>query len=167
MQKQVTTELTQMKNLIKILSLLFILNISLYASAVGTITALSGSASILREGKSIDATLGAKLQQKDSIKTSDATKVQVIFSDETIISIGKNSNFSINEFLFEEGDAPSAKFGLLSGAMRTITGKIGKVAPDKFSVKTKTATIGIRGTNFSIFAAEDGSARVFCTFGVE
>lgn len=155
-----------MRNLTKILILLlFLLNLSLSANTVGTITALSGSASIVRDGKSLDATLGAKLQQKDSIKTSDATKVQVIFSDETIISIGKNSNFSIEEFLFDESDAPSAKFGLLSGAMRTITGKIGKVAPDKFSVKTKTATIGIRGTNFSIFTGEDGSAKVFCTFG--
>ncbi|MCK9490890.1 MAG: FecR family protein [Sulfurimonas sp.] len=154
-----------MKYITKILILLFLLNLNLYANTVGTITALSGSAFIQRDGKSIDATLGAKLEQKDSIKTKDATKVQIIFNDETIISIGKNSNFSIDEFLFEEGEAPSAKFGLLSGAMRTITGKIADVAPDKFSVKTKTATIGIRGTNFSIFAGEDGSARVFCTYG--
>lgn len=154
-----------MKNFAKILTLIVLLNIALYANAVGTITALSGSASILRDSQSIEATLGATLHQKDVIKTSDATKVQMIFSDDTIISIGKNSNFSIDEFMFESSDAPSAKFGLLSGAMRTITGKIGKVAPDKFSVKTKTATIGIRGTNFSIFAAADGSAKVFCTFG--
>lgn len=154
-----------MRYIIKIITLLFLLNLSLYANTVGTITALSGSASILRDGKSIEATLGAKLEQKDSIKTSDATKIQIIFIDETIISIGKNSNFSIDEFLFEESEAPSAKFGLLSGAMRTITGKIADVAPDKFSVKTKTATIGIRGTNFSIFTGEDGSAKIFCTFG--
>ena len=136
-----------------------------FANVVGTITALKGTAFIVRDGKNIQATLGASLNEKDSIKTKDKSKVQVIFKDETIITIGKKSNFSIDEYLFDDNNAPKAKFGLISGAMRTITGKIGKIAPDRFSVKTKTATIGIRGTNFSILAGADGSTKVFCTFG--
>jgi hypothetical protein len=50
--------------------------------------------------------------------------------------------------------------------MRTITGKIGKIAPERFSVKTKTTTIGIRGTNFTIRGAgRAGRQQVYCTFG--
>jgi hypothetical protein len=136
-----------------------------FANVVGTITALQGTAFIVRNGNNIQATLGASLNEKDSIKTKDKSKVQIIFKDETIITIGKKSNFSIDEYLFDDKNAPKAKFGLISGAMRTITGKIGKIAPDRFSVKTKTATIGIRGTNFSILAGADGGTKVFCTFG--
>lgn len=154
-----------MKILNRIILSLMLLSSFALANVVGTITALKGSASIDRDGSNIVAALGAKLNEKDTIKTEDKSKVQVIFNDETIITIGKNSNFSISEYLFEESKTAVAKFGLFSGAMRTITGKIGKVAPDKFSVATKTALIGIRGTNFTILAAEDGTTQVFCTFG--
>lgn len=149
-----------MKNLI----LFLLLSGALYASSVATITALNGKASILRESKSIDATLGAKLKSKDSIITQNDTKVQLIFKDDTIITIGKNSTFSISEYIFDEQNEPIATFGLLKGAMRTITGKIGKIAPHKFKVKTKTATIGIRGTNFSI-VSRGNVQEVYCTYG--
>ena len=50
--------------------------------------------------------------------------------------------------------------------MRTITGKIGKIAPRRFTVKTTTTTIGIRGTNFTISGAgSEGQQKVYCTFG--
>jgi hypothetical protein len=145
--------------------IILLLGLSLYAKNIATITALNGSAVIVRDGSNVEATLGAKLQEKDNIKTQEDSKVQIIFEDETIITIGKNSDFSIKEYVFDNVKKPVARFAMLKGAMRTITGKIGKVAPDKFSVKTKTATIGIRGTNFTVIAMADGSQRVFCTFG--
>jgi len=147
-----------------LISLVFITS-TLFANNVATITAIKGSATITRDSSDIDAKLGSKLEEKDIIKTHENTKVQLIFTDETIISLGKNSNFSIEEFLFEDNQEPTAKFGMIKGAMRVITGKIGKIAPEKFSVSTKTATIGIRGTNFTIIANEDGSYQIYCTYG--
>ena len=144
---------------------ILLLNVSIYANNIATITAIRGKADIQRADKNIHATLGSKLKQKDTIKTQDNTKLQLIFKDETIISIGKNSEFSIEEYLFEDNQEPIAKFGMIRGAMRTITGQIGDIAPQKFSVATKTATIGIRGTNFSVFVNDDGSAQAFCTYG--
>ena len=154
-----------MKTIKLLLISLLVLTTTLFANSVATVTAIKGSATITRASSNIDAKLGSKLEEKDSIKTHENTKVQLIFNDETIISLGKNSNFSIEEFLFEDGQEPVAKFGMIKGAMRAITGKIGKIAPQKFSVSTKTATIGIRGTNFTIIAAEDGSHQVYCTYG--
>jgi len=138
---------------------------NLLSGSVATITALKGLASIQRDGKNTPATLGAKLEAKDRIITKNNTKLQIIFSDETIVSIGKNSNFSIKEYIFEENKVPIAKFGMIKGAMRTITGEIGKIAPEKFSVVTKSATMGIRGTNFSLVVGDDGSYSAFCTYG--
>ena len=136
-----------------------------HADIVATITALSGKATIERNSQKIVATLGIKVHGNDNIITADNSKLQLIFKDETIISIGKNSHFSIKEYLFEENQEPVAKFGMLRGAMRTITGKIGKIAPQKFTVTTKTATIGIRGTNFSVITSPDGSLQAYCTYG--
>ena len=142
-----------------------LLSISLLAKNVATITAIRGTADIQRAKQKLHASLGQKLQTKDVILTKENAKLQVIFNDETIISIGKNSEFSIEDYLFEDNQIPVAKFGMIRGAIRTITGKIGDIAPQKFSVVTKTATIGIRGTNFSIFVNDDGSSSAFCTFG--
>ncbi|MCW8894736.1 FecR family protein [Sulfurimonas sp.] len=142
-----------------------LLSINLLANSVATITALKGLAVIERAGESIEASLGAKLEAKDTIITKEKSKLQIIFKDETIISLGKNSNFSIKEYLFEDNQAPIAKFGMLKGAMRAITGKIGEIAPDKFTVQAKTATIGIRGTNFSVVVGDDGSYQIYCTYG--
>ena len=151
---------------LKILTITFILFFTpnIFASYVATITAIKGEAFIERDSEKIVATLGLQLEEKDTISTKENTKVQLIFKDETIISLGHNTNFSIQEYLFEDASEPIAKFGMFKGAIRTITGKIGKIAPDKFSVNTKTATIGIRGTNFTTVVRND-SFNVFCTYG--
>lgn len=149
----------------KFFVLCVLLSTSLFSSNIGTITLLKGNANITREGSDIPAVLGSKLNKKDTIVTKEESKVQIVFNDQTIITIGRNSNFSINEYLFEDNNVPIAKFSLLKGAVRTITGQIGKIAPDKFSINTKTAIIGIRGTIFSILTSEDGSTEVLCSFG--
>ena len=151
------------------LFIFFILCVSTMVEAntttVGNITAVQGSSNIQRDLKEIKVELGADLQAQDKVLTYENTKVQIIFKDDTIISIGKNSIFSIEEYLYDEENTPAAKFQMLRGAMRTITGKIGKISPQKFKVQTKTATIGIRGTNFSILVEEDDSMLVYCTYG--
>lgn len=154
-----------MKIVKNILIALMLMSSLVFAKSVGTITALKGSAGITRDGAEIEAKLGTKLDEKDTLKTEENSQVQIIFDDETVVTIGNNSNFSINEYLFEESKTPSAKFGLFKGAMRTITGKIGKMAPENFNVQTKTATIGIRGTNFTVIAEADGSSSIYCTLG--
>lgn len=152
-----------MKKLYIIILLLLVSNLS--ANVVATVSALKGSADIKRIAEIFPAQLGNKLENKDNIFTKGNSKMQIIFLDETILTIGKNSNFSIEEYLFEENQEPAAKFNMVEGAMRVITGGIGKIAPHKFSVKTRTATIGIRGTNFTIIVRRDGTLLVYCTYG--
>jgi hypothetical protein len=154
-----------MKFLIKIALIGLVLSLPLFASSVATLTAMKGNVSIENSTGVSHAILGALLEEQDSVITADRSKAQLIFADETVVTVGKNSNFSIKTYLYEAGKEPKVEFGLLKGAMSTITGKIGKIAPEKFVVKTKTATIGIRGTNFTILALEDGSQEVYCTYG--
>jgi hypothetical protein len=151
----------------KIIIAIMILSTSIYAGTVATITALKGQADIKRDKGLFTAHLGDKLHEKDLVITKDKSKVQIIFKDDTLITVGKNSNFSIEKYIYEENNPKvSARFGLIRGTMRTITGKIGKIAPARFSVKTKTTTIGIRGTNFTIRnAGADGVQKVYCTLG--
>ena len=154
-----------MNKFIKITILVLLLQVALFSKEIGTITAYNEKAVVIRETKEVTVFLGMKLQEHDKIITDKKSKVQIVFNDDTIITIGKNSEFAIEEYLFEENKEPSLKFGLIQGAIRTITGKIGKIAPEKFKVKTKTATIGIRGTNFTIVQKANEIGAVYCTFG--
>lgn len=151
-----------MKNIILILCL--IPSLLLSSTTIGKITSFRGSADIVNNKVTKKATLGSDLVNHDQIVTYDKTKLQVIFNDETIISIGKNSKFSVDEYV-NDGDNSEASFSMFQGAMRTITGKIGKMNPKKFKVKTKTATIGVRGTNFILAVNPADDDTVACTQG--
>ena len=121
---------------------------------VGEITALKGDATIIRENKTIKASRGFKLEKDDKIKTLNNTKMQIIFKDNTIITIGKNSEVKIADYIFD-GENSKANFKLSHGIMKTLTGKIGKFAPKRFKVLTKNASIGIRGTYFVVESNDD------------
>ena len=128
---------------------------SLFAN-VAKVVALKGNASIIRQGATIELTRESLLLKHDQITTKDNTKVQLLFQDETIISIGKNSSFQISDYLFDEKSKKyEAKFDMFKGTFKTITGKIGKLSPKNFNLKTKTASIGIRGTQIVMSLSVD------------
>ncbi len=127
--------------------LLLLLPILSYAS-IGKITVLKGDVTINRDGSSIKAKSGSVIEKHDLIKTNKKGKVQIVFSDKTIFTIGKNSTLDISEYLYDESQPKQnkAKFNVLKGAFSSITGRIGKLNKSKFKLKTKSASIGIRGT---------------------
>jgi hypothetical protein len=137
------------------LLLIITLFISSLFGWVAEITALIGNANITRDNnQTIPATLHMKLDKKDVIKTDKDTKMQLIFKDNTVITVGKNSVLKISDYLFD-GTNSKADFKLQHGIMKTLTGKIGKLAPRRFKVLTKNASIGIRGTYFVVESYDD------------
>lgn len=135
----------------KILLLLFLSFTILYAS-VGKITATKGEVFISRDGKQITATKGSLLELQDSIITKENSKALVLLNDKTSITVGKNSNLGIEDFVLDvqKPSKSKATFKFGKGIFRTITGQIGKINKDKFKIKTKSASIGIRGTVFVV-----------------
>ncbi len=124
--------------------LLLLASSSLLAS-IGKVSALNGSATITRDGVINQVKAGMELEEHDRIKTAANTKLQVVFNDNTVISLGQKSDFSVDEYLFDE-KKPKARFHIARGFFKSITGKIGHIAPQNFKVKTANATIGVRGT---------------------
>jgi len=133
--------------LMRYLLLLLCMSAMVFAS-IGNIAALKGVVKIKRNAKTITAKYGLAIEEKDIILTQNNSKVQIILKDQTIITVGENSKYSFNEYRFNSTKSSKAKMKLDHGFFRVITGKIGKVAPERFKVQTKSATIGIRGTNF-------------------
>ncbi|MDD4507241.1 MAG: FecR family protein, partial [Sulfurospirillaceae bacterium] len=134
-----------MKLLMKVLVLLiFFTHSALFASA-GKVSLLNGEAYAQRDSQKIALQNGSILEEKDVIITAKGAQVQLIFEDKTVITLGSESEFKIEEY-FNDAKAPKAKFKFGQGTFKTITGQIGKTAPENFTLETKTATIGIRGT---------------------
>jgi|GEM_PF-3116182 len=149
----------------KILSILLMIPTFLLAN-IAQISALSGEVKIERDTQTIEGYRGFALHEKDIVKTAANARAQIIFSDETVISIGQNAVLDVAKFIYDETDTQnaSANIGFMEGAFKTITGNVGKVAPDRFKLKTSSASIGIRGTtiigNQSQIAVTQGEIEV-------
>jgi len=128
--------------------LLLLMSLSLFAN-IGNIMAIKGHADIKREGSLLNATNGMVLEKGDNIITAKKSRVQVMLKDETVITVGENSSFSFVEYLYDETKNSKITMRANRGFFRSVTGHIGKLAPERFKVKTASATIGIRGTDFS------------------
>ncbi len=143
-----------MKKLIVIL--LFGLFYFLYGG-IGEVVESFGKASIERidmltfEEKEIKPQSGTKIERDDKITTGDNGRVKLLFKDKTKISIGRNSDLTIDEYLLKDKESV-ANFNMAKGAFKVVTGKIGKIAPERFKFKTTNAVVGIRGT---VFAGND------------
>jgi len=140
--------------------ILLFFSISLFGS-VGKITGLKGDVFVNRDGKNIKAVVGFKLMQKDKIITKDRSKALVLFNDKTSITVGKNSTLSVEEFVFDlkEPKKSKAHFGFGKGLFKTISGKIAKINRKEFKLKTKSASIGVRGSVGSTIVYSDGSIK--------
>lgn len=138
----------------KILTMVFIISLSVYAN-IAKVTALKGDVRFQRDGAIVKAKLGDKVKKSDIIKTGSKSRVQIIFKDNTIISAGAKSTLKVEDYLFKTGEKPKASFGFKKGTFKTISGKIAKLNPTRFKMKTKTASMGIRGTIVGLELSEE------------
>lgn len=123
--------------------------------AIGQVKTLVSGASVVRAGKSENAVLGAPVYEGDVVSTDSSGSVGITFLDGTVLSLGGDSEMTIDEFVFEPQDQKlsfAAKF--LKGTATYLSGRIAKLAPDQVDLATPFTTIGIRGTRVLIKVAE-------------
>ena len=146
----------------RVLIMLFSLVSFIFAS-VGEIRVINGSADIVRKFSKLSIKLGTKLENGDMIKTYNNTKLQIVFNDNTVISLGQKTDFKIDDYIFTSKKV-KAHFSVTKGIFKSITGRIGKIDKSKFKLKTNNATIGVRGTTF-MGSIIDGKETIGCTSG--
>jgi len=89
--------------------------------------------------------------EKDTIVTSASGSAQIVFTDKSVVALRPATTFRIDQYQFNHGASHNAyQSSLIKGGFRTITGFISKSNPDHYHVRTPVATIGIRGTEFTI-----------------
>ncbi len=137
------------------ISLLLLIFTAFVWSNIGNVGAYKGTATVTRGSSTLNIENGMTLNVKDKITTSKKSQVQVILKDNTVVTIGPKSIFVFDAYIFGGKDDSEVKMHIDRGFFRSVTGKIGKLAPERFKVKTASATIGIRGTDFSARVSEN------------
>ena len=143
-----------MKWITRILSLAFFL-FPIFSNAsdapVGSIKTTKGNASIIRQSEVIPAQIGERIFMRDSLKTGPDGSLGMIFKDDTLLSIGPQSEIIISEFLFSPAEGKlSIVTKFLKGTAVYLTGIISKLSPESVRFETPVANIGIRGTKFAV-----------------
>ncbi len=103
----------------------------------------------------------APLYAGDRIQTSNRGRLQIRFSDSSLLSLKANSQFVVQEYQFD-ASAPrdgKAVYRLIKGGMRTVTGLIGREEKADYRLDTPVATIGIRGTHYSLYLCDAACAQ--------
>ena len=149
-----------MKTWIVVLCLL-LLSTSLSHAAVGTVTEqVNTPASIQRDKQTLSGAKGTGVEMNDAIKTQ-AGKVGITFQDDTKVQVNENSKLVIDDFVYD----PKSKTGKLGakmalGTVRYASGQIAKNSPQNVALSTPTATIAVRGTDFTASVDEVGASTV-------
>jgi len=117
------------------------------------------------DGRSRPLVKGADVNVGELIATNKG-RVQLRFADGAQMALQPDTDFKVEQFRFtqkgEGGD--NVVMNLLKGGMRTITGLIGRSDRANYALKTPSATIGIRGTEFT--AEFRDALRAFCVQGL-
>ncbi len=145
----------------KLVGLLALLIASPVFASIGTVTEQQGpDASLTREKQKLTASKGSELEMLDEIETTN-TKLNLTFVDNTKVAVTEQSRFIIDDFVYD----PSTKKGGLNmrvamGAVRYASGNIAKNSRRNVRLRTPTATIAVRGTDFAMVVNEIGQSMV-------
>lgn len=122
-------------------------------AASGTFTFVTGEVNLTkRDGKRVVATRGTEVDPGDLIATGSAGMAQLSMIDQARLSLRPNSQFRIEGYQASADDTSGAVLNLLRGTLRTFTGLIATTNRDKFVMKTRVATVGIRGSGNILYA---------------
>ncbi|MDX1374768.1 MAG: FecR domain-containing protein [Burkholderiales bacterium] len=119
----------------------------------GTVEQLAGTLSVKgADGKIRILSRQSVVRQGDTINTERDSYAQIKLADGGRVTLKPNTTVRLDRFTFAQ-DKPkedSFVYSLLRGGLRAVTGLLGQRSKDAYELKTETATVGIRGTTFSV-----------------
>ena len=129
------------------------------AANIGDISELNGIAQIVRD-KPYEANLKFAIQSNDEAITTNG-RMAITFLDDSVVKLTEHSQLLIDEYIYDPDPSKSKMaitFGL--GTARFITGNLNRIDKQNISLKTPTANIAIRGTDFTATVDELGRSLI-------
>ena len=97
------------------------------------------------------------------IETNPASTTQILFNDETVLTIGPDSRLILDEMVYDP-DSNKGKV-IVTAARGLFTFVTGSLSSESYVINTPTATIGVRGTKFDLFVSRKGASTVILRSG--
>jgi len=142
--------------------LFFIIASSPAFANIGEITQFKGkgNAAIERGNDSIDAESGVGIEMLDTAVTANSS-MRIDFIDDTRVDITKHSRLIIDDFVYDPNTG-TGSLGLKAslGTVRYASGQIAKNSRQRVRIRTPSATIGVRGTDFVMVIDESGGSMI-------
>ena len=142
--------------------LLILLVGTLNASEIGEVSELRGNGEISRKDStdSLVAELASDIFSFDTVRTGNG-RMAVEFLDSTVLKLTEHSRVVIDEYIFDPDPSKSKlALNMASGTARFITGKLGRIEKKNILIKTPSATIGIRGPDYTTTVDELGQSLI-------
>ena len=117
----------------------------------GLVKTAQGTVTAQRDGKPVALAVGDSVRAGDRISTGQSSFAGITLRDDTLISTGPNSSLVLDRFRFEPGTHEGNMLISISrGVASFVTGLLARNNSQQVGFRTKTATIGIRGTEFIV-----------------
>lgn len=119
----------------------------------GRVTYSTGKVSAKNLESSRTLAKGDQVCVGDTLNTGQGAVVHVRMEDGGVIQMRQNSRLAIEAFIYNgvQDGTERSRLGLLQGGFRAVTGEVGKLHKENYSIHTANATISIRGTDHEVY----------------
>ena len=157
---QLTGQKSRLFNKILASSLLLIGSV-LYAEPIGDVRESTGASQVTRQtGESYEGAVDLSVLFMDKMETMKG-RMKVELIDESVFTITEHSMVIVDKFIYDPNPTKSTlALTFAKGTARFVTSKTGKIPKENISINTSSATIGIRGTDFTVTVDELGRTLV-------
>jgi hypothetical protein len=136
-----------------VLALILIVSSVAGAEAVGRLTQVEGRVDVLKGGKlpAIALKAGDTVEPGDVVRTKSRSKAQITFIDDSLLTLSQEARLAVEEFKFDPIQGKrQALLQIAQGLALAVVNKILQTQEPDFVIKTHTAIMGVRGTEFGI-----------------
>ena len=121
------------------------------AAEIGQIKVSKGAVAIDRGGQSLRGDAGTRVQDSDVVRTGTDGSVGITMTDNSLLSAGPNSVLSLDRYEFDSTtNAGRFDASLQRGTLAVVSGRLAKQSAEAMTVRTPTAILGVRGTEFVV-----------------
>ena len=121
------------------------------ASDIGQIKVSKGSVTIERGGQALAGAPGTRVQGSDVVRTGADGSVGITMTDSSLLSAGPNSVLVLDRYEFDSTtNQGHFDASLRQGTLAVVSGRLAKQSPDAMTLRTPSAILGVRGTEFVV-----------------
>jgi hypothetical protein len=131
-------------------------------ASIGVVAEHKGTGcEVQRDNAKLPGNKGTAINSMDTYVTVGCVS-NITFKDDTNVRVTENSRLVIDDFVFDPKSSDAGKLGMkvALGTVRYASGQIAKNNPQRVNIKTPTATVAVRGTDFTMTVDEAGQSLV-------